>query len=324
MDAQRAKDLLAHITKDEDYGRAMMDKLTLTEAIAVSEDLLNVCINEADRMDKANDATYFSGIKEAYRPLILEKIRSAQHLWIIYSDVTGYPYTVDGDMLVIYDYAHSKEIINKLNEQGYMVVLSLINAQGLAAETAHMYRNGYHNIRFVSSVVPPFIVEREELYSYEQSIKADYVTNPALQQAMIALFQETRKNSKVAEGEALKSFRKMLQKREQDFVSALQNAEYMIPCIKTERGDETEIAIQHIDVTKEIGSKDGTPVIAIPVFTDGFEMDKCYPGQNENMLCMFQEVLDTIAELGANGIIINALGVSQFLEMGALKEIIQK
>ena len=95
----------------------------------------------------------------------------------------------------------------------------------------------------------------------------------------------------------------------------------MVPCVKQENGDEVEISFQYIDITERVESKDGEPVIAIPAFTDGFEMDKCFPGQYENMLCTFDELIDTINELGASGMIINALGISQYMDTDTLKNI---
>lgn len=321
MDALRAQDLLRHITGDEDYGKAMMEKLPLDEAIAVIEDLLNVCIKQADEKKNANDAAFFSDMKKAFRPIVLAKIRNAEHLWVVYSDVTGYPYSVDGDMLVVYDYTQSKSITDRLNAQGYLAVLSLVTPEQFANEISHMYRNGYKNIRFVSGNGTPFIVAREEIYPYEKFMKEDYITNPALSQSMIALFQETRKTSKVEPGAPEEAFRQMLEKREKEFITAVKNAEYMVPCVKQENGDEVEISFQYIDITERVESKDGEPVIAIPAFTDGFEMDKCFPGQYENMLCTFDELIDTINELGASGMIINALGISQYMDTDTLKNI---
>ena len=52
MNSLRAQDILKHITGDEDYGVAMMQKLPLDEAIAVEGDLLNACIKEAERKEE--------------------------------------------------------------------------------------------------------------------------------------------------------------------------------------------------------------------------------------------------------------------------------
>ena len=41
----------------------------------------------------------------------------------------------------------------------------------------------------------PFVVEREELYPYEEFFKDDYITNPGLQAAMLNYFQEFRKQA---------------------------------------------------------------------------------------------------------------------------------
>lgn len=319
MNSLRAQDILKHITGDEDYGVAMMQKLPLDEAIAVEGDLLNACIKEADEKKNANDAAFFGDMQEAFRPIIIDKIRNESHLWVIYSDVNGYPYDVDGDMLVVYDYNKSKEITDRLNAQGYLAVLSLATPEQFANEVAHMYRNGYKNVRFVGGNETPFIVSREELYPYDKFMKEDYVTNPALSQAMIALFQETRKTSKVEEGAPEEAFTRMLKKREEEFVTALKNAEFMVPCVKTENGEEIEISFQYLDITEQIGSDNGEKVIAIPAFTDGFEMNKCYPGKTEDMLCTFDELVATVVELGASGIIINALGISHYMSVKTLE-----
>lgn len=321
MDALRAQDLLRHITQDEDYGMAMMEKLPLDEAIEVTEDLLNVCIKQADEKKNANDAAFFSDMKKAFRPIVLNKIRNAERLWIVYTDVTGYPYSVDKDMLVIYEYSQAKEITDRLNAQGYMISLSLVTPEQFVNEISHMYRNGYQNVRFVNAGKTPFIASREELYPYEDLIKEDYITNPALSQSMIELFQETRKDSKIESEAASEAFKEMLQKREREFITAVKNAEYMVPCVKNENGDEVEISFQYIDITERVGGSEDNPVIAIPAFTDGFEMDKCYPGQYENMLCTFDELISTIRELEASGMIINALGISQYMDIETLSQI---
>lgn len=321
MDSRRAQDLLGHIMKDEDYGKGMFEKLPIDEAIAVEEDLLNACIRKANDEDNMNDSAFFSDMKKAYRPLLLDKLRRAEHLWMVYSDVTGYPYSVDGDLLVIYKYSSSKHVTDRLNALGYRITLSVMNPVGLETEVSHMYRNGYKNIRFVSGEGTPFVVEREELYPYERFLKEDYVTNPGLQQAMISLFQETRKDMLVPEGAPREAFQEMITKRQQEYVKALKGADYMAPCVKTSQDDEDEIAFQCIDVTERVNEAGDGNVIAIPVFTDGFEMDKCYPGQFEDMLCSFGEITDTVEELGASGIIINALGISQFIPLDTLKAI---
>ena len=84
-------------------------------------------------------------------------------------------------------------------------------------------------------------------------------------------------------------------------------------------GEEIEISFQYLDVTEQIGSDNGEKVIAIPVFTDGFEMNKCYPGKTEDMLCTFDELVATVVELGASGIIINALGISHYMSVKTLE-----
>ena len=43
MDARRAQDILRHIINDEDYGAAMLDKISVTESI--DQDAAGLCGN---------------------------------------------------------------------------------------------------------------------------------------------------------------------------------------------------------------------------------------------------------------------------------------
>ncbi len=41
-----------------------------------------------------------------YRKIVVDKLLNADHLWTIYCDSTGYPYMVDDDIVVLYDYTN--------------------------------------------------------------------------------------------------------------------------------------------------------------------------------------------------------------------------
>lgn len=45
MDARRAQDILRHIINDEDYGAAMLDKISVTESIEVLTRCAGLCGN---------------------------------------------------------------------------------------------------------------------------------------------------------------------------------------------------------------------------------------------------------------------------------------
>ena len=94
--------------------------------------------------------------------------------------------------------------------------------------------------------------------------------------------------------------------------------------VEKEEETEEEVEISHhfIDITDRVTEKEeGEHVIAIPVFTDGFEMDKCYKGQYENMLYTYKELVEAIDELGASGAIFNPLGISYYIPLETLKKI---
>ena len=94
--------------------------------------------------------------------------------------------------------------------------------------------------------------------------------------------------------------------------------------VEKEEETEEEVEISHhfIDITDRVTEKEeGEHVIAIPVFTDGFEMDKCYKGQYENMLYTYKELVGVIDELGASGAIFNPLGISYYIPLETLKKI---
>jgi hypothetical protein len=108
-------------------------------------------------------------------------------------------------------------------------------------------------------------------------------------------------------------------------VGQLIASEFMVPCIKEETEEEIEISHPYVDLTDRVTDKaEGEQVIAIPVFTDGYELDKCYEGHHENMLYKFGELADLTDELGASGIIINCLGISYYMDKKAIEKVIAK
>jgi len=316
MDARRANDLLRHITQDKDYGYTMFERLPLSDGIYVVNVILPKCIQEAEEKMNKNDAGFFNEMIDRFYPILMEKIRRADRLWIAYSDLTGYPYMLDRDLIVLYDYSENQNMEQMLNMAGYNVAFGNLDQHTFQLEVGHMYRNGYKRIRFMDGKSKPFIVDREDLYPYENFFKEDYITNPALSAAMIDYFQELRKQAPVKErGE-------MLKRREDFMFQVMLESEFMVPCIKLEKEEEVEIQHPYIDVTQQVTEKaEGEQVIAIPVFTDGYEMDKCYEGHHENMLYQFKDLVNLVDELEASGIIIDCLGISYFMKSNLMKQV---
>ena len=139
------------------------------------------------------------------------------------------------------------------------------------------------------------IVPREEIATYDKFFKDDYVTNPGLQSALIAFFQEFRK----PEG---KDKSVVLATKESELRVALRNADYMVPCTKEETEDSVSIAHPYVDITDKL--------------------DKCYTDKHENMLYTYMELLKSVQEIGASGIVINPLGVSYYVPVDIMKSII--
>ena len=194
--------------------------------------MLPDCVATAQNDNNINDAGFFSQMIHNYYPLILDKIKNAEHLWVVYSDNTGYPYMIDGDLFVLYDYANHAELEKKLNTAGYQVALESVTPTDFRNEVAHMYRNGYEKIRFTDGKGEPFVVAKEDLYSFEDFFNEEYMTNPGLQRAMIEFFQEFRKNTAADAGRE-----EILKKREDAMIRTMVHAEYMVPCIKEETED---------------------------------------------------------------------------------------
>ena len=317
MDARRAQDLLKHICQDEDYGLELLKKLPLPEVIYVVNVILPQCLKEADDKANVNDAAFFQDMIGRYRPLAIEKIKRADRLWVAYSELTGYPYIVDGqNMIVMYDYTDSSKVESQLGYAGYKVNLGHVDREGFFSEVGHMYRNGYKKIFFIDGKSKAFEVEREELFGYDEYFTDDYITNPGLQSAMISYFQEVRKESPVDERQDL------IKRREEVIIEQLINGEFMVPCIKEEDDNEIQISHPFIDLTDRVTDKGKwEQVIAIPVFTDGYEMDKCYEGHHENMLYNLTDLNELVHELEASGIIINCLGISYFMDESVLARI---
>lgn len=315
MNARRAQDLIRHIIQDKDYGAKMMSQISAAESIYVVNQILPDCIKKAEEKDNQNDIGYFSEMKRKYRPIVIEKIKIATQLWVAYCSTTGYPYYVDGDMLVLFDYTNHEKVAEPLKAAGFDITFQSVDPVHFKNEVGHMYRNGYQSIRFLDGKCEPFVVPREELYEYDEFFNDDYMTNPGLQASMINFFQEFRKKA------AMEGREELLKTREDQMIVALQNAEYMVPCVKEENENEVEISHPYIDLTDRVtDKKEGEQVIAIPAFTDGFEMEKCYQGHHENMLYKYNELVGLVEELGASGVIFNCLGVSYYMK----KELLQK
>ena len=250
MDARRAQDLLKHICQDEDYGLGLLEKLPLPEVIYVVNVILPQCLKEANDKANVNDAAFFQDMIGRYRPLAIEKIKRADRLWVAYSELTGYPYIVDGqNMIVMYDYTDSSKVESQLGYAGYKVSLGHVDREGFFSEVGHMYRNGYKKIFFIDGKSKAFEVEREELFGYDEYFTDDYITNPGLQSAMISYFQEVRKESPVDERQDL------IKRREEVMIEQLINGEFMVPCIKEEDDNEIQISHPFIDLTDRVTDK---------------------------------------------------------------------
>lgn len=317
MTDKRAKELLKHIAEDKDYGAKMMANISLSESIYVVSKILKACLDSANENGKDTDANFFAQMIERYRPIVLEKIRKEKRVWVVYCETTGYPYDIDKDIFVVFDYINHKSIIETLEKSGFTV--SLLEEDNLIFknEIGHMYRNGFKSIRFIDGKCDPFIVSREELYDFSDFHNDDYITNPALQESMISFFQEFRKSDE------FESYPELISKREDSMIKNILNAEYMVPCIKTETEEEIEISHPFVDLSERVKTEDNSPVISIPIFTDGYELDKCYEGNHETMLYKFNELDELLDEIGASGVLINCLGISYYMEKNIVKQVLK-
>lgn len=315
MNQTKIQDVIRHISKDEDYGVDMMEKLSLADAVEVMAVVLPSLKKRAKEMGNTNDLAYFGRIEEIYAKVMADKLRKEEHLWVVYSSTTAYPYMVDSDLFVLFNPKNSSLIEKKLKLSGYEVSVGVENNDAFAMELCHMYRNGYKNIRLTDGDKLEYVIQREAFGTYDEFFRDDYVTNPGLQNTMISYFQEFRKNTDKD------TVKELLDKRENAMLNAMVNSEYMVPCVKEETEEEVSIAHHFIDVTDRVEHKEDEQVIAIPAFTDGFEMDKCYKGQYENMLYTYKELVGVIDELGASGAIFNPLGISYYIPLETLKKI---
>ena len=95
MNQTKIQDVIRHISKDEDYGVDMMEKLSLADAVEVMAVVLPSLKKRAKEMGNTNDLAYFGRIEEIYAKVIADKLRKEEHLWVVYSSTTSYPYMVE-------------------------------------------------------------------------------------------------------------------------------------------------------------------------------------------------------------------------------------
>ena len=315
MDELRAQDMLRHILKDEDKGKAAFDKLNLSDSFQVLTKLLPSCLDKAMDINNKNDIAFFEMMQESFEEELIDKIKNAKNLWIVYSEVTGYPYMVDSDIICFYEFKDNEKILDRIRETGYSVVLGGENQNSFKEEIAHMYRNGAKNIRFVGDVSEHYTIAREKFYEYDELMSEDFVSNPALQSTMINFFQEFKRDVEAD----IKD--KLLATREDKMINAFVNADYLVPYTSSQNGDVTEIEHPFVDLTNLTSEFPKDEFVAgLPVFTDGIELEKCYPDSKENMLYSFDELISSIEDVGAHGIVVNPVGISYFVSLDMLKK----
>ncbi len=299
---------------DDDGLSAQIEYMVLIkeDGVEVLTKVLPELIKKAQEKNNVNDEGYFNEIGNVYRKIVVDKLLNADHLWTIYCDSTGYPYMVDDDIVVLYDYTNHARVEEQLGKYGYDISYGIEDKDSMQYEIAHLYRNGCRNIRFTDGKDNELIVSREEIGTYDQYIREDFVTNPGLQNALIKFFQEYRKPGDSTAKAAI------LRDKEAELKKAIRNADYMVPCTK----EEVSISHPYVDITDKVSHKEGEKVLALPVFTDGLEMEKCYAGKHEDMLYTYMELLKTVKELGASGIVINPLGVSYYVPVDIMKQLI--
>ena len=303
---------------DDDGLSAQIEYMVLIkeDGVEVLTKVLPELIKKAQEKNNVNDEGYFNEIGNVYRKIVVDKLLNADHLWTIYCDSTGYPYMVDDDIVVLYDYTNHARVEEQLGKYGYDISYGIEDKDSMQYEIAHLYRNGCRNIRFTDGKDNELIVSREEIGTYDQYIREDFVTNPGLQNALIKFFQEYRKPGDSTAKAAI------LRDKEAELKKAIRNADYMVPCTKEETDEEVSISHPYVDITDKVSHKEGEKILALPVFTDGLEMEKCYAGKHEDMLYTYMELLKTVKELGASGIVINPLGVSYYVPVDIMKQLI--
>ncbi len=54
-----------------------------------------------------------------------DKLRNAEHLWVVYCNTTAYPYMIDDDIMVLYNNKNASLIEKKLKLSGYEVSVDI-------------------------------------------------------------------------------------------------------------------------------------------------------------------------------------------------------
>ena len=118
MDQTKIQDIVRHITKDEDYGVGMMEKLTLADAVEVMTQMLPTLKKRAKEQGNSNDLAYFNRIENIYAKVMADKLRNEEHLWVVYCNTTAYPYMIDDDIMVLYNNKNASLLEKKLKLSG--------------------------------------------------------------------------------------------------------------------------------------------------------------------------------------------------------------
>ena len=82
-----------------------------------------------------------------YRKIVVDKLLNADHLWTIYCDSTGYPYMVDDDIVVLYDYTNHARVEEQLGKYGYDI------SYGIEDKDSMQYEMSYSQMARITSLL---------------------------------------------------------------------------------------------------------------------------------------------------------------------------
>ena len=309
MDNNRAYELITHVFEDPDCGMEEMEKASVHENVYVMSYLKEVCIPKAEAEKNREDITRFQAMLSFFRALTLKKIMNLDKAWKVNSVATGYPYKFNDGVLILYTDENVEALKENLGKAYFSVEAEEMNNDQLRQEIGNLYRNGYKVVNFCDGVCKPFEVKVEDIMPLRDTYLKDSRINPDLQAAIISFFQEVRR------GVTYEGFEEAIQTLEKNMMIEVCKATYFVPSqmVPTSNNKE-EMEITH-PLLKGEATVEGQKIeqVALPVFTDIYEMALVYGEEWDPMEVSYDDVVKICHNLNATGFVINFKGINLFI-----------
>lgn len=303
------KNEIGPIVFSENIDGKMLDNINVQENIFLLKSIEHFNNLSALQNFEKNHQIIYDGM--------INKVKNSEILYILFDQVTGYPFLSEGTVEVYSQYRFAEEAVKHYFEMYRKLEIRTVEKEktGLPENIdlfAFLYYLGIDKI-VIDNGMYSVKIDRAEIlpppdWSNAEPITIP-VTNPSLRYAMLDFLGEARWAVSYPDRE------KNAADKERTMLNEIKAAKYLIPMQttgKTEKTEEYKITFKQGGTMRFAMITNSDDKVFVPLFTDWIEFRKVY-NQDEWSGCIFS-LSDAIA-IGEKdeGIVINAYGENVIL-----------